>query len=117
MSIKQNITLTRARTHALIVSLTDASGNPYVMSNDEFLIFGVKKNLSSNTYLVNKKIDSTATNDTEGQYIFEITPNDTANLTPDTYYWDIGLQRGTKYYSVVDTSRLVLEGNVTVKEG
>jgi hypothetical protein len=50
-------------------------------------------------------------------YPIQITPSDTEGLAPARdYYYDVGLQRGSNYYSIIDTSKFSLDGNVTVKE-
>lgn len=161
--MKQNISVTRARTHRLKIRLTGPDGLPYVMSMGEKLIFGVKKELIDDNYIILKiigyqagfsKITDTSAptwkedeyyskttldgvdtytlttsepsnwNTTysnyyvnNGLYSVDLNPSDTEPLYPNsTYFYDVGLQSGDNYYSVIDTSKLYLEGNVTKKE-
>lgn len=161
--MKQNISITRARTHKLKIRLTGPDGLPYVMAQGEKLIFGVKKSLTDSEYVINKNVEYqegfyritgesapswekdkyylkttsegidiyTLTQSepsdwsttyinyyaNDGLYSIELTPSDTESLIPNmVYYYDVGLESGVAYYSIIDTSKLYLEGNVTKKE-
>lgn len=161
--IRQNISIVRARTHKLVVRLTNKFGKPYVMSSDENLIFGVKKSITDNEYCLTKTINYDSgfeqvaqseqvpqwkentyysketvseivnyilmTSEPEdwdtnysdyyinnGVYPVELKPIDTESMIPNTYYYDIGMQNGNDYYSVIDTSKMCLLANVTKKE-
>ena len=161
--MKQNISVTRARTHKLKIRLTGPDGLPYVMAQGEKLIFGVKKELTDPVYAISKTVDYQAgfervavdsnpiweagkyylkiTSDgvdiynlvtsepsnwsvtyseyyiNNGLYSIELVPSDTESLVPNTeYFYDIGLQSGVAYYSIIDTSKFYLVGNVTKKE-
>lgn len=161
--MKQNISVTRARTHKLKIRLTGPDGLPYVMAQGEKLIFGVKKELTDPVYAISKTVEyqagfervtvdsapiwevgkyySKTTSDgvdiynlvtsepsnwsvtyseyyiNNGLYSIELVPSDTESLVPNTeYFYDIGLQSGVAYYSIIDTSKFYLVGNVTKKE-
>ena len=55
--MKQNISVTRARTHKLKIRLTGPDGLPYVMAQGEKLIFGVKKELTDPVYAISKTVE------------------------------------------------------------
>lgn len=161
--MKQNISVTRARTHKLKIRLTGPDGLPYVMAQGEKLIFGVKKELTDPVYAISKTVEYQAgfervTGDSapiwkentyysittfdgvdiynlvtsepsnwsvtysgyyinNGLYSIELAPSDTESLVPNTaYFYDVGLQSGVAYYSIIDTSKFYLVGNVTKKE-
>ena len=161
--MKQNISVTRARTHKLKIRLTGPDGLPYVMAQGEKLIFGVKKELTDPVYSISKTVEyqagfeqvtgssvptweadkyysksisggvdtytlttsepsdwsTTYTNYyiNNGLYSIELVPSDTESLVPNTaYFYDVGLQSGIAYYSIIDTSKFYLVGNVTKKE-
>lgn len=161
--MKQNISVTRARTHKLKIRLTGPDGLPYAMAQGEKLIFGVKKELTDPVYAISKTVEYQAgfeqvtgssaptweTNkyyskttsgsvDTymlttsepsdwstaytnyyvnNGLYSIELVPSDTESLVPNTaYFYDVGLESGVAYYSIIDTSKFYLVGNVTKKE-
>ena len=161
--MKQNISVTRARTHKLKIRLTGPDGLPYVMAQGEKLIFGVKKELTDPVYAISKTVEyqagfeqvtgssvptweadkyySKITSDgvdiytlstsepsdwsttytnyyiNNGLYSIELAPSDTESLVPNTaYFYDVGLQSGVAYYSIIDISKFYLVGNVTKKE-
>ena len=161
--MKQNISVTKARTHKLKIRLTGPDGLPYVMAQGEKLIFGVKKELTDPVYSISKTVEyqagfeqvtgssvptweadkyysksisggvdtytlttsepsdwsTTYTNYyiNNGLYSIELVPSDTESLVPNTaYFYDVGLQSGVAYYSIIDTSKFYLVGNVTKKE-
>ena len=161
--MKQNISVTKARTHKLKIRLTGPDGLPYVMAQGEKLIFGVKKELTDPVYSISKTVEyqagfeqvtgssvptweadkyysksisggvdtytlttsepsdwsTTYTNYyiNNGLYSIELVPSDTESLVPNTaYFYDVGLQSGIAYYSIIDTSKFYLVGNVTKKE-
>ena len=55
--MKQNISVTRARTYKLKIRLTGPDGLPYVMAQGEKLIFGVKKELTDSIYAISKTVE------------------------------------------------------------
>lgn len=113
--MKQNISVVKARTHKLKIKLTNSDGLPYELAQGEKLIFGVKKSFCDTNYAIVKTITNSSALGT-GVYSFELTPADTESLFPDTmYFYDIGLDSGDSYYSVINASRFYLEGNVTKK--
>lgn len=158
--MRQNISIMRERTHKLNIRLVGSDGRPYIMTSNEKLRFGVKKQLTDSEYKVEKIVDyktgfkkiqessvpewkpntyyskvvvseeetyilttsepedwEESYNDyyiNDGLYPIIIEPEDTENMTPTIYYYDVGLQRGDDvYYSVIDTSKFELLGNVT----
>ena len=160
--MKQNISVTRARTHKLKIRLTGPDGLPYVMAQGEKLIFGVKKALTDSTQAISKTVEyqagfeqvtgssaptwesdkyySKTTSDgvdiytlstsepsdwsttytnyyiNNGLYSIDLAPSDTESLVPNvTYFYDVGLESGVAYYSIIDTSKFYLVGNVTKK--
>ena len=160
--MKQNISVTRARTHKLKIRLTGPDGLPYIMEQGEKLIFGVKKELTDSAYSIRKTVEyqagfeqvtgssaptweankyysktssgsvdsyelttsepsdwsTTYTNYyvNNGLYSIELVPSDTELLVPNAaYFYDVGLESGVAYYSIIDTSKFYLVGNVTKK--
>ena len=115
--MKHDITITRARTRVLKVYIYDASGNPYVLGSDEKLIFGVKKSLTDSNYVIKKIVTYVDYDENSHSYSFAIYPSDTTGMNFGvSYFYDVGLQNGTNYFTVIETSRFILEGNVTEKE-
>ena len=52
--MEQKLSIVRGRTETIHITMTDASGNAYVLGNEEKLIFGVKKNYYDASYLIKK---------------------------------------------------------------
>ena len=113
--MKQNISVTRARTHRLKLRISGPDGEPYILKDGEKIIFGVKKNLTDSEYVIKKVI--TEQDSTDYTCSIDLDPADTEVLSPAMdYYYDVGLQSGTAYYSVIDSSKFYLNANVTKKE-
>ena len=113
--MKQNISVTRARTHRLKLRITGPDDEPYILKDEEKIIFGVKKNLTDSEYVIKKVITEQDSTDYTCSIVLD--PSDTEPLSPAIdYYYDVGLQSGTAYYSIIDASRFSLNANVTKKE-
>lgn len=112
----QHISMVRARTQTFDIALTDADGADYVLQTGEKLIFGIKKNYNDTDYLLKKILTSENATNTTGVYTLTLVPDDTANMSCDQYCYDIGLQSGNDYYSVIDCSHFKLTHNVTKRE-
>ena len=117
-TISQPLNIVRSRTYKLKIRLTGSDGQPYTLQTDDKLIFGIKKNFSDPNYACKKVVTSDAAiPEQDGVYAIQIDPADTSSMYPcSEYFYDVGLQRGAAYYSVIDASRLYLRGNVTSKE-
>jgi hypothetical protein len=114
--MKQNVSMVRGRTRIFNVRVTDGTGAAYILGTGEKLIFGVKKNYFDSGYLIKKSITSVNATSEPGVYAVVIKPEDTASLTCDIYCYDVGLQSGSDYYSVIDCSHFVIEPNITGEE-
>ena len=109
--MKQNISIVRGTTNVFQIAVQDTSGSPYLLSEGETLIFGVKAKTSDKDYMVHKVLTSdNLLNDT---YLVRINPEDTANLSCGRYCYDVGLQRGNDYYMVLPCSDFTIEHNIT----
>lgn len=107
-----NIRLVRGTSLTLTVTVTDGDGNPYTMTEQGVVRFGVKQNVTAGEYLVKKEV----TVGENGKYSFQLMPEDTEELPFGIYKYDVGLQEGDHYYNVIPCSDLVLCQNVTHKE-
>ena len=118
--MKQNISITRARTKRFKLYVTDASGSNRTLSTGERLIFGVKKNVSDVEYKILKKTDGETPDiiydDVLSAYIIVFNPTDTNECSPGDYVYDVGLQNGTNYYPIIETSTFTILPNVTERE-
>lgn len=111
---KQTICIVRGTTNEFSVSIIDeSSGDKYELQSGEVVRFGVKKSPNDATYIVSKTI---TTADSEGDFPFTLTPNDTINLPFGSYYYDVGLQSGDDYYNIIPASSFELVYNITKRE-
>lgn len=114
--MEQKLSIVRGRTQTIHITITDASGNAYVLGNEEKLIFGVKKNYYDASYLIEKTLTIHDASPVSGTYILSLKPEDTQHLRCDKYCYDVGLQSENDYYTVIEYSHFILEQNVTNKE-
>lgn len=105
----QPIKIVRGTTNTFSIDVTDADGNPYTLGSGEKLVFGVVE-LGGTAPLFTRE----ATADDTGGYVVTITPADTAQLRPDRYFYDVGLQSGGNFYNVVEYSPIDIIPNATV---
>lgn len=86
----------------------------YQLANGDKLIFGVKKNKNSSSFIIKKTL--TYADELNGQYTFHLTPEN-MSIFPCRYYYDVGLQFADgSFETVVHPSRFKVVGTVTEKE-
>lgn len=93
------ITIRRGTTNAFVVVLTDEEGNPYVISDGDTVIFGVKRSIREKGYLFSKSI--TEYDKANGGYVISLVPEDTQELEFRDYVYDVGLQKSTGEFYIV----------------
>ena len=104
--------MVRGSTQELEICVLSPHGHPYVLLDGDVIRFGVKNMDCLGGYLVKKE----ATELIQGIACITINPEDTVNMEPGRYCYDIGLQSGDHYFPVVKYSEFILEPNVTWKE-
>lgn len=107
--MKQDIYIIRGTSNKFSVSVTDATGAPYVLAEGEKLIFGLKQKPTDDVCVLEKPLTGGA----DGVYTFELTPTDTANLACTRYLYDVGLQSGDKFFNIIEPSTFDVRPNVT----
>ncbi len=107
--MKQNIEIVRGTTNRFEVSITTPTGALYDLKEGEFVVFGIKKNIADDEYLVQKKI----TTSEAGICLITLLPTDTENLECTDYYYDCGLQSGKNFYNIIEPSVFTLIPSVT----
>ena len=107
----QPIEMVRGTTNSILVTVYDDDGNLYPLKSGERLIFGVKSNRNNSACCI-KKVLTEGT----GEYAFSLSPADTENLSCGSLHYDVGLQIGSDYYSVIPCSPFTLLHNVTRRE-
>lgn len=109
---KQKISIVRGTTEYYAVSVIGSEGEPYELQTGEILRFGVKSRTDAPTYIIKKELTSEDA-DEDGEYPIKLEPSDTQNLPFGTYYYDIGLQSGDDYFSVIEASEFIVAKNIT----
>ena len=111
---QQEIKMIRGRTQAFALVVTDVDGSPYTLADGEVLRFGVKHMALSQDCLLVKEL--TAADAVDGSYVLTLTPEDTAGLPVGHHVYDVGLQSGSHYFTIIEPSDFWLMANVTEKE-
>lgn len=98
----------------ITVLLTGENNSPYHLVTGDKLIFGVKRNKNSSSFVIKKIL--TSADELDGQYTFHLTPED-MSIFPCRYYYDVGLQFADgEFKTVVHPSRFKVIETVTGKE-
>lgn len=107
----QDLSMVRGTTGIFVLTLKNPEdGTPRVKTSSQTIIFGLKKNIKDEERLILKKIEVT---DGDGRYILTIAPEETEELDPGTYWYDINMRDGEAFHPVVGASRFTLNPNVT----
>ena len=104
----------RGTNKEIVVSLCDDTGKEYKMSETESLVFGVKKDVFVDEYILSKVIPSDKFIAEQNGYLLEIKPEDTENILFGQYYYDIGLQKENgEFYIVVPCDLFEVVNTIT----
>jgi len=105
----QKIEIIRGTTNVLQITLTDGDGKLRALSSGEKIIFGLKYKVTDHETIFNRA----ATTVDLGLYNVELAKEDTAELDPGKYYYDVGLQSGDDYFNIVEPSPFIIQSEVT----
>ena len=101
------IKLTRGDTARLTVTITDGTGQPYIVQNDDVVTLTVKKDVKDTEVLIEKKLT--------GGDTFHIEPKDTATLDFGKYKYDVQINTAEgEVYTVIPPTTFELLAEVTV---
>ncbi len=104
----QKIEIVRGTSNMFGIAVNDADGNPYLLEDNETLVFGLKKNPRDDKCVLVKSV----TNTVNGEYYLELSPGDTANLEYGQYFYDVGLQVGKSvFFNVIEMSEFLIKPN------
>lgn len=109
--MKQDIAIIRGTTNTFSISISDASGNPYVLQSGDTIRFGVKSFQNNATYDISKTLTSASR--VGDVYQFTISASDTINLACGGYFYDIGLQNSNGYFNIIECSNFTISQNIT----
>lgn len=105
------IEMIRGTTSTQLIRLLE-DDQPYILSDNEFIRFGVKEAGYNSRILINKKFTRADQDDT-GSIEFKIMPDETIKWPIKTYKYDIGLQSGEDYFIVIPESDFIIKQNIT----
>ena len=106
-----NLEIVKCTSHNFAIEITDPSGAPYAPRTGDVVIFGIQKRSTREILIV-----KTAKVEPSGMVNITFKPEDTKELRPDRYFYDVGLKTGNDYYMIVPLSEIVIRENVTDKE-
>lgn len=112
--MKTPIKITKGTTNYLYISLYDDE-EPYILSDNEYILFGVKANVNSKYYVLYKKITS-ANLQEDYSYEIIIDPEDTSELPLGRYTYNIGLQSGKDFAILISDNLFEIISSVTERE-
>ena len=97
------------------IVLSDSEQNGLLLSEQDKLIFSVKKSLNEDDddqdYVICKVL--TADNEFQGGYVFELSPEDT-NIPTGRYFYDIAIQRENgEFYHVTIPDEFIIKQSIS----
>ena len=106
----QKIEIVRGTTNTFQINVVDSGGAPYNLGSNERIVFGIKRNpeVEAEQLLV-KTADILG----EGLFSIKLAPEDTENMKCGKYFYDVGLDKGTDFFNVIEPSPFIIVANVT----
>lgn len=123
MSLRQPISISKGRSVAITVTITDEAGNAYSPTDGDIVRFGVKRDPDDDRYLIVRTVPSSefiiSTSPACCQVKIYVRSSDTSQLLSGDYWYDIGLQRSDSewdqgYFDVVPCSPFRIAPSVTL---
>lgn len=107
---KYELEIVRGTTNTFEIMVKDEStGEPYILKNDQTLVFGLKRKERDEERLLVKKL--TVRDD---RYYLELEPSDTIDLPISRCYYDIGLQQGSlDFFNIIKSNPFNILPNIT----
>lgn len=105
----QRIEIVRGTTETFAITVTDGNKNLYTLADGEVIKFGIKRKAEDKDPIFVKK----AIQGENGVYAITLAPSDTADLPCGKYLYDVGLQSGGAYHSIIKPSTFEILPNVT----
>ena len=99
----------RGTSNAFKILVVDENGNPYTLASGETLVFGIK----DKPYKEDAALIKTVSSGTDGIYTVNLEPDDTQFLKYGKWFYDVGLQSGNEYHSIIEPSTFEILANAT----
>lgn len=104
------VLITRGDSASLKLTMADADGNTVELGDGDTAVLTVKKEICCCGE--QKKADLQVSISEDGQFVF--LPEDTANMEPGTYWFDIEVRlAGGDVYTIIPPSKLILARGVS----
>ena len=87
---ENQIEVPRGTLYPVRIDLVDPDGNLYTLADGERLVLGVTDSYQGDGVLFTRE----ASRDPDGVYVVDIEPEDTAELAPGRYFYDVNLYLG-----------------------
>lgn len=107
ISNKYPLSMVRGTTEAITFSFSEDS----IFQPGDIMVFGIKKRYLDNEYVFKYKTNKIANNEAT----VSLKPEDTSSLHIGDYFYDLGLIRGTDFFTLVECSDFTLKPNITEK--
>lgn len=100
IKVKINLDIFRGTSFYGAITLKDENGNLFLISNNDKIIFGIKRDRFNvdGEYILKKIL--TSDNEINGVYTFTLTPEETS-LFPCQYWYDVGVQFANGDFEIV----------------
>lgn len=105
------IEIVRGTSNTFQIEVVDANGTAYNLASNEKIIFGVKAKAEDTELVFSKTAEAVA----DGVYSVKLVPEDTQELSCGKYSYDVGLQKGTDYFNIIEPTAFVITPNVTFR--
>ena len=107
---KTNIMITRGDSAYISINIQNGNGNPYRPLEGDTIQAQVRYTPTTGSII----FEATFEDDGWGGLVWHIKPEDTANLSPGTYYWDAQLvMENGDTFTFIPVSQFVVEDEVT----
>jgi hypothetical protein len=106
----QPLDMVRGDTLPLALTVTDRNGGLYTATSAEKILFGLKRDKKDDACIFTRQAVGTGE---KGQYTITLYPEDTENLEPGVYSYDVGLYSGETSFHIIWPSDFTIEANVT----
>lgn len=107
------LSMVRGRTANFGIRLRDAEGEPLRLTEGQEIIFGMATPTRPDDTLLEKKIPAGTG---EGYFILSLAPEDTANLNPGNYLYDISLKGQGEFFTIIEANAFTLRQDITKYE-
>lgn len=108
---KHDLSIVRGTSNVFGLAITNADGTPFVLEDNQTLVFAVKRKLKDEDRVLIKKVTHSVE---EGTFYLELFPSDTMDLDIGKYYYDVGLQYGgSVFFNVIEASVFEIKANVS----